>query len=81
MNGARECPHGDDPQVCPPCNPTAAPRLAAGRVGPPFPSRFAGRCAGCEGIIDVGEPIRRVEWDADTVVYRHDDPVCLEVTV
>lgn len=53
-----ECPHGDDPALCPPCQRVPAPSPVLS-----IPARFASTCPACERPIAAGDTI--VKYDAD----------------
>lgn len=61
-----ECPHGDDPNSCPPCqNPPRGRRLRNERSpGPRFTAAYASPCPGCPFGVEPGQDARR--WDGRT---------------
>ena len=64
-----DCPHGDDPAICPPCQGAALPRTVTTREwSAAFPARYEGDCRGCGFVINVGDPIRASDGE-----YRHAD--------
>lgn len=60
-----DCPHGDDPTLCPPCQrPPKGKRVRGGGIGPRFTARYRTDCPGCPVEIEPGDDVR--VWDRTT---------------
>lgn len=59
MSSRHYCPHGDDPNLCPPCQGPAS--LERTDVGPVFVARRVSDCPSCATEIVPGDEARMVD--------------------
>ena len=72
---AEECPHGDDPAICPPCSRLGLTHREAqyGPPGKPITASHRSQCPECGDVIDHGDAIRPVPvLDEGYTQWRHD---------
>lgn len=69
---ADECPHGGDPNCCPPCQqPAQGRKLPRWRTARTLTARFNGRCRECADPIDVGDVVAQQTSDRGGARYVH----------
>ena len=59
-----DCPHGDDPNMCPPCQSPPRGNKRATKVtsdATRMLARFKTQCPACHGLIRIDDPIAKVD--------------------